>query len=144
MIKKSTKLSSESAGTFDLLMCVAVPGIMLHSGSSAQGSQGSSDPPCHLGESHRLQLFLAVGMENTSVPQGYPQYIPSPSTPTHPIFISLVLPFIQHPSPQHSLSRSIVYCKTDIKVYVSVEAISLQNGFPVIVLPDVSPGATAL
>ncbi len=111
-------------------MCVAVPGIVLHSGSSAQGSRGSSDPPGHLGESHRLRLFLAVGMEGGHFSSTDNARIPAihPSTPTYPLHFNSLSPtplFTQHPFLQHLLSRSITYCKTGVQHYARVKAIFL-------------------
>lgn len=50
-------------------------------------------------------------------PQEYPQY-------THPPYFHSLL-FIQHPFIRHLLSRSIIYCKTDIQHYIRVKAIFL-------------------
>lgn len=111
-------------------MCVAVPGIVLHSGSSAQGSQGSSDPPGHLGESHRLRLFLAAGREGEHFSFTDNARIPAipPSTLSFSPHFHSPSPaplFTQHPFLQHLLSRSITYYKTDIQHYARVKAIFL-------------------
>lgn len=109
--------------------CMCIPGIVLHSGSSAVGSLGSSDPPGHLGESHRLQLFLSAGMEGTlapQAPQGYLQYTLHPHLPT-PFFISLPLTLSSssiHFYNIYFLGQLYTY-KTDIQHYVRAKAIFL-------------------
>lgn len=89
-----------------VLVCVTSPGIRLHSGSSPQQSQGSSDPPGHLGETRLLRLILAAGDE------GHFTFKDKHNT-THlshpPNFLSPSPDSVKHLYVQHSVSRSIPY-----------------------------------